>query len=159
MSGSYKCTVVSKHGETCSSFAAPQQPHQKSRWVSVLPWPSTAFGVVPDGPNIIGTETLGFSVLQDISVSGLSIKDLTPCERPSFPEPVDRSRGFGELQWLQKRVMEMKYTLLSSYCGKEVYLLIPTALQPLDSKPASIFAREAPRCRAQQDPLFNPEDL
>lgn len=28
-----------------------------------------------------------------------------------------------------------------------------------DSKPTSIFAREAPRCRAQQDPLFNPEDL
>lgn len=156
MSGSYKCTVVSKHSETCSSFAAPQQPHQKSRWVSVLPWPSTAFGVVPDGTNIIGTETLGFSVLQDISVSGLSIKDLTPCERPSFPEPVDRSRGFRELQWLQKRVMEMKSTLLSSYCGKEVYLLIPTALQPLGQQTCIDLCQRGTKVQSSAGSPFQP---
>lgn len=91
VSGSYEGTVVSKHSKSCSSFIALRQPHQKSHWVSSLPWPSTAFGAVPAGTNIVGSETLGFTVLQDIRVSGLSSKDLAPRETPTFTQPVDRT--------------------------------------------------------------------
>lgn len=131
VSGSYEGTVVSKHSKSCSSFTALQQPHQKSRWDSSLPWPSTAFGTVPAGTNTVGPETLGFTVLQDICVSGLSSKSLAPRETPRSTQPVDRTRCgcFGELQQMQKRAMEVKSTLLSS-C--DVYLPIPRALQPLE---------------------------
>lgn len=126
MPGSYEGSVVSKHGESCSSFVALSQPHQKSHWVSLLPWASAAFGAAPAGTNIVGSETLGFTVLQDIRVSGLSSKDMQrPGSRHQWTRPP--ARGFGELQRLQKRAMEMESTLLSSCDGKEVYLPIPTA--------------------------------
>lgn len=91
LSGSYEGTMVSKHSESCSSFTALRQPHQKSHCVSSLPWPSTAFGAVPAGTNIVGPDTLGFAVLQDIRVSGLSSKDLAPHETPRFTQPADRT--------------------------------------------------------------------
>lgn len=131
VSGSYEGTVVSKHSKSCNSFTALQQPHQKSHWDSLLPWPSTAFGAVPAGTHTLGPETPDFTVLQDICVSGLRSKGLAPRETPRSTQPVGRNRCrcFGELQQLQKRAEEMKSTFLSS-C--DVYLPIRRALQPLE---------------------------
>lgn len=98
---------------------------------------------------------LGFTVLQDIHISGLSGKDLAPRETPGshgrWTGP--SAKGFGELWRLQKRAMEMKSALLSSCDGKEFYLPVPTALQPLGQQ-TSCIGLSRPGTKVQSSAVF-----